>query len=429
MTADSTSPPRAAPDGARPVLTRHDLTHPDGRAFHVYGELSGDLTGQTAATGHDVARLHRRFDRLTGTWVRVSPSRNSRPGGLAAGQPPGEASPPTCPLCPGGPELPWPYEIAVFDNRFPSLSVNAPSAKDVRALDARAVDLPSTDVTIGRDCSLLGSSTGRCQVVVYTGAHEGSLAALTPQQLTRVIAVWRDRSTALWAEGHAYVMAFENRGAAVGATLAHPHGQLYAFDHDPPVTITKATAHANHRATHGSCLGCTLAAEDDRSRRALFANDSFVVAVPFAARWPYEVHIRSRRHGLGRLGDLTDAEAVDLARAITETVDRLDALFGFELPFLLCVQEAPPSTQGSACGLDDWHLHVEFLPPHRSAERLKIRASVETALGIFINDTVPEDSAAALRGDMATDATSTSRANNEGSWAGIVVPTIVAALP
>ena len=345
---------------------RNDLVHPDGRAFHVYGRLSGSLQDQPVATGHDPSALHRRFDRLNGTWVLVSPARNSRPGGALAG------AEPACPLCPGGPELPWPYEVAVFDNRFPSLSMDAPAVEG----------------------GLRAASKGRCQVVVYTPEHRGSLAALSPRQLVRVVAAWRDRSDALWAEGHAYVMAFENRGAAVGATLSHPHGQLYAFGHLPPFTAAKAAAMGRHRSREGSCLGCTLVGEDTAGPRVVFANETFVVAVPFAARWPYEVHIRARRHGLGRLSQLTDAEARDLASAIQQTVWRFDGLFGFELPFLMCVQEAPNGPVGSP--EPDWHLHVEFLPPHRSPDRLKVRASVETALGVFINDTLPEDSAARL---------------------------------
>lgn len=369
------------------VLHRHDLVHPDGRSFFVYGELAGTLDGQPADTGHDVSGLHRRFDRLTGTWVLVSPARNTRPGGRVSG--PGEA---VCPLCPGGPELPWPFELAVFDNRFPSLSPLAP---------------PVTG-------PLVAPSVGRCQVVVYTPEHEGSVATLTPQQLTAVVAVWRDRTAALWADGHTSVMVFENRGAAIGATLTHPHGQLYAFGHLPPVTATKVTAHDAHRRDHGRCLGCTLVAEDAGGERVVLDNPSFVVAVPFAARWPFEVHVRARRHGLGRLADLTDDEVVHLAQAIHELVLRYDGLFGFELPLMMCVQEAPPAQVGP--GVADWHLHVEFLPPHRSAERLKVRASVETALGVFINDTSPEQNATRLAGVAVY----------RPSWHGVAVPSVVA---
>lgn len=364
-------------------LLRHDLEHPDGRPFFVYGPLNGTLNGQSAETS--AAALHLRLDRATHQWIAVSPSRNARPGGVVAG-----AATTACPLCAGGAEMPFAFDAVVFENRFPAFVADPP--------------LPPSD-------PLAAPSFGRCEVVVYTDRHEGSMATLPPQDVARVIAILRDRTAALWAEGHAYVMAFENRGAGVGATLTHPHGQIYAFGHLPPTVQTKVSAIAWHRTHHGSCLGCQLVEEDGASDRAIFENESFVVSVPYAARWPYEVHVRAIRHGLGRLADLTNDEALDLARAVRDVVDRYDGLFDTELPYMMCVQEAPE-------GVTDWHLHVEFLPPHRSADRLKVRASVETALGVFINDTLPERSAERLA------AVSTPRSN----WTGVTVPAVYAAI-
>ena len=342
-------------------LEHHRLVHPDGREFHVYGHLDGTLAGQPIAARDERPFLQRRFDRLTGCWVIMSPARNTRPGGTIA------VSSDPCPLCPGGPELPWPFDVAVFDNRFPSLAPTAPVADD----------------------GLAASSTGRCQVVVYTPDHScRSLAGLSAQQLIDLVAILRDRTSALWAEGHRYVMAFENRGAVVGATLDHLHGQLYALDHLPPAIHTKLARHTAHRRDDKRCLGCTLVAED--IDRVIAANDTFSVAVPYAARWPFEVHVRARPHGLGRLADLTDSQVVDLAAALRDVVARYDGLFGMDLPYMMCIQESPTTPSG------DWHLHVEFLPPNRSANLLKVRASVETALGTFINDSVPETSAARL---------------------------------
>jgi UDPglucose--hexose-1-phosphate uridylyltransferase len=367
------------------TLDRHDLVHPDGRSFFLYGNRVGSLDGQPAEVSE--AALHMRFDLATRSWVAVSPARNKRPGGLATG-----AKTPTdgCPLCPHGVELPFDFDAAVFDNRFPSLVPHPPAVEG----------------------ALEGASVGRCQVVVYTDAHQGSLATLPLTEVARVVAIWRDRSTALWEDGYTYVMAFENRGPGVGATLSHPHGQLYAFGHVPPTIQTKSDAYQWHRQHEGSCLGCRLAALDDASERVVVSNDSFSIAVPYAARWPFEIHVRARRHGCRRLSDLTPTEATDMARAVRDVVARYDALFGFELPYMMCIQEAPNDA-------DDWHLHVEFLPPHRSPERLKVRASVETALGVFINDTLPEVSAQHLAAlTVAVD-----------DWSGVSVPQILVKSP
>lgn len=378
---------RAATPGAvapSDDLARHDLVHPDGRHFYVYGPLNGGFEGDAPA--HDPGRIHLRCDRAVDAWIAVSPVRNTRPGGVV--EAPGT---PTCPLCPGGPELPFTFDAAVFDNRFPALSPLA---------HAIAADGPTA------------LATGRCEVVVYTSDHDGSLSTLPPAQVGKVVAIWRDRSADLWGAGHRYVMAFENHGPDVGATLSHPHGQIYAFPFVPPVIAAKAAALDHHRVERRSCLSCELVAGDDDGLRAVASSRSFTAAVPFAARWPYEVLLRARRHGCGRLTDLTDEEASDLASLIREVTIRYDGLFGFELPYLLCVQEAPAEAP-------DWHLHVELLPPHRDAHRLKVRASVETALGVFLNDTLPERSAERLAA-VSVPVT---------SWPEVAVPRVYHAQP
>jgi UDPglucose--hexose-1-phosphate uridylyltransferase len=376
------------------VLARHEVIHPDGRQFLLYGDVDdatlAALAAQPADSGFDPSLLHRRYDRLTDAWVLVSPARNVRPSTTTTG----EGGPP-CPLCPGGPELPGPFGLAVFENRYPSMSPLAPAPR-----------------TASRDGDLVRSSRGRCLVVVYTAEHIEHLAELSLQQFADVVAVWRERTTALWSEDHDYVMAFENHGSDVGATLPHLHGQLYAYGHLPPVIATKLASHDHHRRAHGDCLGCRLIAEDVDSERVIHANEHFVAAVPFASRWPLEVHVRARHHGTGRLGDLDDDAALDLVRALSDVVRRYDHLWGFPLPYMMCVQEAPPSRCGA--GGDDWHLHVELLPPHRNPHRLKVRASIETALGSFINDTLPERVAVDLRAVAVDDL----------DWSGVAVPAV-----
>jgi UDPglucose--hexose-1-phosphate uridylyltransferase len=344
------------------TLARHELFHPDARRLLVYGPLCGSLDDQPAA---DVpAAIHKRLDPFTGAWVGIAPARNARPLDTDAD----DAEP--CPFCPGGREVPFPYEAAVFDNRFPSFRPAPPPPP--------ALAGPT------------GPALGRCEVVLYTDRHEASFGDLSTAELVRVLAVWIDRARELWSDpAHAYVCVFENRGAEAGATIAHPHGQVYALDHVPPLTAAKAAAHRDHRARTGRCLSCEATLADASSDRVVEENESFVVAVPFAARWPFEVAVRARRHGLGRLAGLTPAEQRDLALALRGVVRRYDALFGFPLPSMMVAQEAP-------AGEADWHLAFELYPLHRAAEATKIRASVETGLGLFLNDVAPEDAASRL---------------------------------
>lgn len=347
------------------VLPRHDLVHADERRVFVYGELADGaaLRGGPETETH-LGEIHRRLDLLTGEWVVISPHRNVRP--LDEVVEPAERE---CPICAGGLELPFAYGAAVFENRFPSLVAQPPPPPLA---------------------GLAGPAQGRCEVVVYTSRHETSFGSLTPDELGRLLAIWIDRSRELWADDrHELVLVFENRGAEAGATLSHPHGQIYAFDHLPPIALRKAEEHRRHRERGDGCLGCAVVEREAGGPRVVVPNDSFVVGVPFAPRWPYEVAVRARRHGLGRLADLADRERLDLLRALRDVALRYDALFELEAPYLMVAQEAPRDQP-------DWHLSFEFFPFRRSAAASKIRASVETGTGLFLNDVLPEHAAERL---------------------------------
>ena len=361
MSEATTSGAPAHPEAFVP-LPRTTFVSSEGRHLHVYGEVRGRPGPDWPKV--EPAALHRRFDALGGAWIAISPARNVRPHAADEPGPTGLV----CPLCPGGPEVPFSYQAAVFDNRFPALVALPPAPPDGAGF---------------------GPALGRAEVVLYTEVHDETFADLEPVELARVVAVWRDRSDDLWADpAHAFVMAFENHGEAVGATLSHPHGQAFAMDHLPPFIEARVRALSEGRRASGACVTCAVA-ERDASERPVFAGEHFVVAVPFAPRWPYEVHVRARRHGLRRLGDLRAAEQQALATALRGVARRYDRLFGFELPYMMTIMEAP-------AGADDWHLAVEFLPPHRSERLTKVRASVETASGLFLNDTLPEASAERL---------------------------------
>jgi UDPglucose--hexose-1-phosphate uridylyltransferase len=353
-------------------LVRTDLRHGDGRRLFVYGRYDGE---QPAPIDRDEgpSELHLRHDALTDRWVAISPARNTRPQSRAGH----DDSAPRCPLCPGGPEVSFPYDAAVFENRFPTLLASPPAAPELDGLTAPSV--------------------GRCEVVLYTPTHEGSLATLSSRELARVIAIWTDRSRELWADPtHAYVLIFENRGEEVGATLSHPHGQIYALDHIPALARARLAALEEHRRRTSTCLSCAVVDRDERAERRLLAeNDSFTIGVPFAANWPYEVHVRAKRHGTHRLSDLTSGERRDLAEALRTVVRVYDRFRpGRPMAYMMVCQEAPAAATGGPA--DDWHLSFEFLPPNRASDKLKVRASVETAAGLFINDTVPEVSAEQL---------------------------------
>lgn len=363
------------------TVERRDYQHPDGRWLHLYDDADGDALPESLPPGAvalaEPPLIHQRYNALRDAWVAVSPARNTRPHA-----PSPEVATTTCPLCPGGPEVPVDYRAAVFDNRFPSFSPDPP--------------VPPIGPTVAGLGPLTAPSRGRCEVVLYTPTHTGSLATLNDAELARVIAIWVDRSAALWADpATRVVLVFENRGEEIGATLSHPHGQIYAFDRVPPAVAQRTAALQRHRARTGASLSQAVVDADVASDRCLFVDDAFVAAVPWAPDWPFEVHVRARREGVSRLGDLDAEERVSLALALRTVVEAYDRAWDDPMAYMMVCHEAPAGPDGDP--VPDHRLVFEFLPPHRSPTKLKIRASVETSLGVFINDTLPEDSAALLR--------------------------------
>ncbi len=290
-----------------------------------------------------------------------------------------------CPLCPtreGHPptEIDRPdFDIAVFQNRFPSLRPDPPP--------------PAVE---GTALTPVEPAVGECEVVVYTPQHEATLSGASLERLRHLIAVWAHRTLELGARDQvAYVFVFENKGEAIGVTLHHPHGQIYAYPHIPPIVGREVDAGRRHRARAGggACLWCDVA-EQERAdgRRVVVESDGWLVGVPFFARWPYEVHVTPRRH-VGWLHELDAREVDGLARALKTLLLKYDALFGFSLPYIMAVHQRP--TDGG--DHDGFHLHIEFYPPNRTETKLKYLAGSEAGAGAFINDTLPEETAPRLR--------------------------------
>jgi UDPglucose--hexose-1-phosphate uridylyltransferase len=317
----------------------------------------------------------RRFDPTTTEWVTFATERQDR-----TFLPPDDVCP-LCPQRPGGPPTEIDrddFDIAVFDNRFASLFPHPPMP-----------DLA------GDDLLRVEPSLGRCEVVVYTPEHNGSLAGLGSTGARTLVDVWRDRYQILGAEpGIHYVMPFENRGAVVGVTLSHPHGQIYAYPDVPPLPSRELAVARDYLARTGHCVQCDVTEREATSRLRVVAEvDSWIGYVPFWARFPYELRLLPRRHHAS-LASLSAAECDDLAELLVRVLSGYDRLFGFPLPYVMALHSSPT-------GGGDWdgvsHLHVELAPPNRSADRLKYLAGSELMGGAFITDLAPETTAATLR--------------------------------
>ncbi|MEU8465679.1 galactose-1-phosphate uridylyltransferase [Streptomyces sp. NPDC029003] len=302
-----------------------------------------------------------RLDRATGDWVAIASHRQGR-----THLPPTDA----CPLCPSGEgrhsEIPTTeYEVVVFENRFPSLA--------------------------GR--------VGRCEVVCFTSEHAKSFAELTERRARLVLDAWTDRTEQLASfPGIEQVYCFENRGAEIGVTLAHPHGQVYAFPFVPPRTAKMAAVADTHRAATGRNLFEDLLAEARAATsRVVLAGEHWTAFVPYAARWPYEVHLYPHR----RVPDLTrlsEAERAEFPGIYLELLRRFDRLF----------PRVAPAPQAPTPYISAWHqaprtggrelaLHLELFTVRRTADKLKYLAGVESGMESFVNDVAPEAAAQRLR--------------------------------
>ena len=318
-----------------------------------------------------------RYDALSGEWVAVAAHRQSR-----THLPPVEQ----CPICPtttaNPSEIPAPdYDVVVFENRFPSLG---PAVGDI----------PQAPHAGGH--GIKWAAFGRCEVVAFTPQHTGSFAELGETRARTVIEAWSQRTEALSAlPGIKQVFPFENRGADIGVTLHHPHGQIYAY---PYITPRAASLGAVARKYYDDVdaketLAASLlrAEREDGSRMVLEARH-FSAYVPFAARWPLEIHLVPHRH-VPDLAALTGDERDELAHVYLDLLKRLDALYPTPMPYISAWHQAPLDPSLRPAG----QLHLQLTSPRRAADKLKYLAGSEAAMGAFINDTTPEAVAERLR--------------------------------
>ena len=315
-----------------------------------------------------------RWNPLLGEWVATATHRQDR-----TFLPPDDF----CPLCPtskGGfpTEVPAPdYDIVVFENRFPSLK-----------------SLPEERAVASSDFYPVRPAQGVCEVVLYSPHHHSSLAQEPVEQIYKLILVWIDRFRELGALDFVkYVFIFENKGEAIGVTLHHPHGQIYAYPFVPPRIERELQQCEMHKQKTGKCLLCNVVSqEQDFARRIVTENDSFLAVIPFFARWPYETHIYSKRH-FQAIDELTETEHRNLASLLKALLKAFDKLFDFSFPYMMVMHQRPVSDGN----YDYYHFHIEFYPPLRTATKLKYLAGSETGAGMFINDSLPELKAAELR--------------------------------
>jgi UDPglucose--hexose-1-phosphate uridylyltransferase len=323
-----------------------------------------------------------RYDVIQDQWVGLADFRQDR-----TYLPPDDE----CPLCPSTTtrltEIPaaW-YDVVVFENRFPAFATMAEAgeAGDAAAAAAEPAAHPLLHAR---------PAVGRCEVVCFTPDHNSSFAALSADRVRTVIEAWADRTTAMSAlPDIEQVFCFENRGEAIGVTLSHPHGQIYGYPFVPPRTGRMlASAREYRERTHRELFADVLAAEQRSGERIVVRGDKWTAFVPFAARWPLEVHLYPHDQ-VPDLPALTSAERAELSSVYLDVLRRMEAVFDDTLPYIAAWQQAPVRA-----GRDVARLHLQLFSIRRGPGRLKYLAGSESAMGAFLNDISPELAARLLR--------------------------------
>jgi UDPglucose--hexose-1-phosphate uridylyltransferase len=362
-----------------------------------------------------------RYDPLLDEWVVVASHRQSR-----IYHPPADE----CPLCPSQDgrlsEIPAAdYDVAVFENRFPSLTASAVTASAVTAAVGPA-GAEGAEQAAAPLPPLIRPGNGRCEVVCFTSDHDASFADLTPAQVALVLEAWTDRTAELSAlPGVEQVFCFENRGAEIGVTLGHPHGQIYAYPFVTPRTERMLAAVAAHRRRTGrnlfdDLLATERAAQGSPGDRVVIAAEHWTAFVPHAAHWPYEVHLYPNRRVADLLA-LNDAERAEFCVVYLDLLRRFDLLFADADPSAdpSADPDADPSARAAGANrtpyIAAWHqspvssaaggpvsggelaLHLELFTIRRTVGKLKFLAGSESGMDVFINDVSPETAAQRLR--------------------------------
>lgn len=333
---------------------------------------------------------HRRYNPLTGEWVLVSPQRTDRPwqGQMEdVNQEHRQEYDPECYLCPGnsrvgGVRNPTYTNTFVFENDFAALRPDTPEGK----LDEGGLLVAQAEQGVSR-------------VVCFSPRHDLTIAEMEVAELRQVVDTWRDQYVELGSLSFVnWVQIFENRGAQMGASNPHPHGQIWANASAPNESMKEDRAQRDYHTEHGSCLLCDyLTLEVESGERLICANDSFSALVPFWAVWPFETMIISKRHTTG-MDDFNEAERSAFADILKRLTGSYDKLFQVSFPYSMGFHQRP--TDGRAH--PEWHFHGHFYPPLlRSATIRKFMVGYEL-LAMPQRDITPESAAQRLR-DLANN--------------------------
>jgi len=354
----------------------------DGRELIYFDDSDTKLPPDRAPDLRDLdcrpPTAEMRQDPMTGEWISIAAARQNRVVMPSAGLDP------LAPQSPGNPsEIPAEYDVAVFENRSPAFGPGMPAGDSPEADPAR-LD--------GVGLERLVPAFGRCEVVCFSSVPEGAFGSVNRSRARTVIEAWADRTAFLSSlPGIAQVYIFENRGAEIGVTLQHPHGQIYAY----PYVTPRSRQLLAQIDRYGPSLFADVLESERAGPRILLVGTHWTAFVPFAARWPVEAHLLPNEH-VADFSETSDAQRDELAQLYLRLLRGLDALYDGPTPYIAAWFQAPVrSYRGSA------RLHLRLMSPRRGADKLKYQAGSESGMGAWIGDIRPEAQAERLRSAIA----------------------------
>ncbi len=357
----------------------------DGRELVYYDDPDTTLGPDRSVDARDLAArpdtATMRLDVLTGDWITVAANRQNRV------MLPSADADPLAPQTPTNPsEIPSRYDVAVFENKSPAFG---PALAEALGTAPAAVDAPQgLDDLAALGLGRTRTSVGRCEVVCFSPEHSGSFGTQSVTRARTVIEAWADRTAALSAlPGIQQVFPFENRGEAIGVTLPHPHGQIYAY----PYVTPRTTRLLESIARTGPDLFQRILEFEQAGERVILRGEHWTAFVPFAARWPIEVHLMPHRH-VPDFAALNEAERDELAPLYLRLLRGVDALYDTPTAYIAAWHQAPVGV-----GRDTVRMRLELTSPRRAADKLKFLAGSEAAMGAWAAEIPPETAAARLR--------------------------------
>ena len=325
---------------------------------------------------------HRRLNLLTGSWVLVSPHRAKRPWQGQQDTPDRtahSAHDPSCYLCAGNQRI--------NGERNPDYTGTFVFTNDFAALTADAPDAPAATSPLFQN----GTARGTSRVICFSPDHNKSLPVLSVPAITEVVDTWCEQSADL-GKTYPWVQVFENKGAMMGCSMPHPHGQIWANSFLPNEAATEDVNQKNYLAEHGRPLLLDYCNAEAGSERVVVDSEHWLAVVPYWAAWPFEILLLPKTH-VRRLPDLDDAQRTDLALALKKLTSRYDNLFQCSFPYSMGWHGAPFNGAEN----EHWQLHAHFYPPLlRSASVRKFMVGYEM-LAEPQRDLTPEQAAERLR--------------------------------